>query len=57
MNKALRNPADGTTIVMQVNQMLLWRWTLPQIKTDVLDEVTLLSMVARSPISPTAAIR
>ena len=49
MNKALRNPADGTTIVMQVNQMLLWRWTLPQIKTDVLDEVTLLSMVARSP--------
>ena len=47
--KVLAAKADGYTILMQVNQMLLWKSTMPHLKTDVMGDLTLVSMIARSP--------
>lgn len=47
--RALRAPADGHTLLMQLNQMLLWPWTTPSARIDVLKDVRLISKIQHSP--------
>lgn len=46
----LAQPADGYTILMQISQIMLWKWTLPNAKFDVIKDVRLVAKLQRSPM-------
>ena len=46
----LSKPADGYTILLQLNSMLLWKWALPEAKIDFDRDLTLISKLQSSPI-------
>lgn len=48
--RALRAPADGHTLLMQLNQMLLWPTTTPSARIDILRDVRLISKIQHSPL-------
>ncbi len=48
--RALRAPADGHTLLMQLNQMLLWGATAPTAKIDIQKDVRLISKIQHSPL-------
>ena len=47
--RALRAPPDGHTLLVQLNQMLLWPWTVPSAGIDILRDVQLISKIQHSP--------
>ena len=47
--KVIRAPADGHTILLQVNQMLLYKAAQPNL--NLMDDLKLVSMVQHSPLS------
>ncbi|NYT82067.1 tripartite tricarboxylate transporter substrate binding protein [Alcaligenaceae bacterium] len=53
--KLLRSAPDGYTILMQLNQMLLWKAIMPELKFDVEKDLALVSMIARSPTTVTVS--
>jgi len=49
--RALRAPADGHTLILQLNTMLLWKATMPQNQgTDLLSELALISLIQTAPL-------
>lgn len=48
--RVLNQPADGYTILMQLNQILLWKWTLPDAKFDVFEDMRVISKIQESPM-------
>jgi tripartite-type tricarboxylate transporter receptor subunit TctC len=55
--RALNAPADGYTILMQLNQMLLWKWTLPTARVDLLTDFRLVSKIQHSPMAISVAAK
>ena len=43
-------PADGYTMLMTVNQLLLWKWTMPSAKMDLLKDFQMISQIQTSPM-------
>jgi len=48
--RVLAQPADGYTLLMQLNQIMLWKWTLPEADFDVLRDMRLISKIQESPM-------
>ena len=48
--RVLRAPADGHTLLMQLNSMLLWGATAPSAKIDIQKDVRLISKIQHSPL-------
>ncbi len=49
--RALRAPADGHTLILQLNTMLLWKATMPQNQgSDLLSELALISLIQTAPL-------
>jgi tripartite-type tricarboxylate transporter receptor subunit TctC len=53
--RLLAQPADGYTMLVQLNSMLLWRWALPEAKLDIAGDLRLITKLQHSPM--VAALR
>jgi tripartite-type tricarboxylate transporter receptor subunit TctC len=51
----LNQPADGHVILIQLNSMMLWRWSAPEHKFDVTKDMRVVTRVQNSPM--VAAVR
>jgi tripartite-type tricarboxylate transporter receptor subunit TctC len=51
MEKVIRSPADGHTILMGISQILLYKAVLPNLKTDPMTDLRLVSKIQHSPLS------
>ena len=49
----LNQPADGYTILVQLNSLMLWRWSMPDQKFDVLKDMRVVTKVQDSPMVAT----
>lgn len=49
--KVLRAPADGHTLLLQLNTMLMWKATMPALKTDLLADLKFVSLIQTAPLS------
>jgi tripartite-type tricarboxylate transporter receptor subunit TctC len=50
---ALNQPADGHTILVQLNSLMLWRWSMPENKFDVLQDMRVITKIQNSPMVAT----
>jgi tripartite-type tricarboxylate transporter receptor subunit TctC len=50
-NRMLQLPADGHTILVAVNQMLLWPSTMPTVKIDIQKSFRLITKLQNSPMA------
>ena len=48
--RVLQQPADGYTLLVQLNSMLLWRWAMPEVKFDPATDLKGVTKLANSPI-------
>ena len=48
--RVLQQPADGHTLLVQLNAMLLWRWSMPEVKFDPGTDLKLVTKLASTPI-------
>src|SRR5690606_22089890 len=48
-------PADGHTILVQLNSLMLWRWSMPEHKFDVTKDMRVVTKIQNSPM--VAAVR
>ncbi len=48
--RLLAQPADGHTVLIQLNSMLLWKWALPEAKIDLGTDLRLISKLQNSPM-------
>lgn len=48
--RVLRSAPDGHLLLMQLNQMLLWKTTLPNARIDIAEDVRLVSKIQHSPL-------
>lgn len=46
----LNQPADGHTVLIQLNSLMLWRWSMPEHKFDVLKDMRVVTKVQDSPM-------
>ncbi|GAA5233124.1 tripartite tricarboxylate transporter substrate binding protein [Verticiella sediminum] len=50
--RVLSQPADGYTVLLQLNSMLLWPWAVPEAKVDIARDLTLITKLQSSPMVP-----
>ncbi len=55
--RVLRAPPDGYTLLMGLNQMLLWPTTLPSAGIDILKDVRLISKIQHSPAALAVSVK
>jgi len=48
--RVLQQPADGYTMLVQLNSMLLWRWALPEAKFDPATDLKGVTKLAYTPV-------
>lgn len=48
--RVLQQPADGHTLLVQLNSMLLWRWAMPEVKFDPATDLRHVTKLASTPI-------
>ncbi|WP_326537503.1 tripartite tricarboxylate transporter substrate binding protein [Pseudorhodoferax sp.] len=48
--RVLSQPADGYTVLLQLNSMLLWKWALPEARIDFARDLRLLTKLQSSPV-------
>lgn len=47
----LKQPHDGYTMLFQIPQMLLWRWTMPKANVEILKDFKLVSKIQQTPMA------
>ncbi len=48
--RVLQQPADGYTLLVQLNSMLLWRWAMPEVKFEPATDLKGVTKLASTPI-------
>lgn len=47
----LAQPHDGYTMLFQIPQMLLWHWTMPEAKVEILKDFRMVSRINQTPMT------